>query len=157
MAMNDPPDPLARATEAMRRTEEPGWVGLSGHIMNRVRSAVRPSEPLLTYAADGGVAQDEAGSRTWVAARLVTTALRDSLRTAAYAPSDIAPEIQDEQLDAVSVELVCSYGTDLLAAGGTARRTVEAVLADLLGSRRTGPPVVTVEVVDVVLGDPRQT
>lgn len=154
------PDLLARAIEQARREpfeETPqGWVELSDSIMRKVRTVVRPGVPLLVHAPDGGVQQDERGSRTFLSARVVLDELRRVLQAEpTHAPDRIDLDIDDSRLRGVEVDLVATYGVPLLPLADRVRTEVLSVLHELLGpDPDLGPASVSVEFVDVVPGDP---
>ncbi|MDF9714750.1 hypothetical protein INN71_01820 [Nocardioides sp. ChNu-153] len=156
----EPVDPFVRATETARseRPEPPGgWVELSASVMARVRSSVLPSEPLLTFAADGRPDQDAAGSRTYVSERVVRTALRELLQSSpSHAPEGLRLLVDDGRLTGVEIDLVAAYGTVLPALGDAVRAQVLDLLRGLLGpDPDLGPDDVVVAVTDVAVGDPR--
>ena len=66
--------------------------------MTRVRALVIPSEPLLTFTADGESARDPQGSRTWVSSRILVTALRRALRRPEHALHDVDLTVDDDRL-----------------------------------------------------------
>ncbi|KRF00805.1 hypothetical protein ASG88_10255 [Nocardioides sp. Soil777] len=155
MAIEPRPDPLDRAREAARHDEPAGWIELSGSIMSRVRATVAPSEPILAFGHDGATERDDAGSRTWVSARILTTALRRALREPTLAPEAIDLVIEDERLRRVEVTLVCSYGIDLRAQAEVARDEVHAVVLGILGpDPEFTRGSIDIVVSDVVVGDP---
>ena len=151
-----PTDPLERAVVAARAEAPDDWDSVSQAVKRRIRATVAPSRPIVVVAADGSTEQDEHGSRTYVASRVVRAALRDALRTRPDLTAErIDLTIDDELLTRVEVDLVCAYGTVMPAASDVARATVTAVVADLLGPGTR--PQVDVTVTDVVVGDPRLT
>jgi hypothetical protein len=151
----DPQDPLERARRAAQADEPEGWVEVADSVMSRVRDAVVPAEPVLAVSPSGDVAHDDAGSTVHVSSRVLRAALRRLLRAPTHAPAKIDLTVTDGRLTAVRLELVCSYGPDLLALGDAVRAQVHAELVTLLGPDPAFPPAaITVEVVDVVLGDP---
>lgn len=154
MALNQPHDPLERATRALRDAREPGWIELSAAVMSRVKAVVTPAARILTSPGDAeqdGPRNDD-GSRTWVSARVLTAALRRTLRSQHYAPSAIRLELDDDRLTAVNIDLVCAYDTDLQANGHEVRSRTRQVLNELLGPHQAGSIEITVA--DVVLGNP---
>lgn len=140
--------PLARALEAARSTEPEGWAGLADAIMRRVGALTVPAYPLVVRVLPDG-------SRTSVSTRAVQTALRVALsQSPTHAPSGIRLELDGDRIVGAEVALVASYGLDLVALADEVRPLVAAEITGL-----TGQPLalaaVTVDVVDVVDGDPR--
>ncbi len=157
------PDVLARAVEEARR--EPfddtpqGWVELSDTIMSRVRGLVRPGDPILVHAAGGGPDQDDHGSRTYVSTRVVVDALRRALMAEpTHAPARIDLSLTDSRLRAVEIGLVATYGVELRPLADQVRVVVLDTLRALLGpDPELDGSAISVEVVDVVVGDPLDT
>lgn len=149
--------PLDRAVAAARAEEPEDWDSVSRSVKRRIRATVAPSRPVVVVAADGSTDQDDHGSRTYVASRVVRARLRETLGSSPDATAERIDLIvgDDERLARVEVDLVCAYGTDLQAAAEAARIRAEEVVADLLGAG-TRPPV-DVAVTDVVVGDVRVT
>ncbi|PKH44255.1 hypothetical protein SAMN05192575_102291 [Nocardioides alpinus] len=152
-----PTGPLERAVVAAQAEEPEDWESVSQAVKRRVRATVMPSRPIVVVAADSSTAQDEHGSRTYVASRVVRAGLRDALRTR---PDLTAERIDltiddDDRLTRVEIDLVCAYGTALPGAADDARGVVTSVVSDLLGAGTR--PVVDVAVTDVVVGDARLT
>lgn len=152
-----PTGPLEKAAAAARAEEPADWDAVSRSVKQRIRETVTPSRPVVVVAADGSTDQDEHGSRTYVASRVVRARLRDALRSG---PDTAAERIDltigdDDRLARVEVDLVCAYGTVLPRAADVARGAVQAVVVDLLGEGTR--PQVDVGVTDVVVGDPRLT
>lgn len=155
MALEPNHDPLERAREAAREERPEGWVELSESIMTRVRAVVTPSEPILTYTELGTTDRDGVGSTTRVSARIVVAALRRLLQQPTHAPDDIELTITDERLTAVHLMLVCSYGVDLLPLAEAVRaQVVDEIVAHLGPDPAFTPADVTIDIVDIVLGDP---
>jgi uncharacterized alkaline shock family protein YloU len=159
MAIGGGPDPLERATQALRDEPEPqpDWPQVSNRIKGRVRSLVRPAPALLTVGADGDPSRDEVGSRTWVSGRVLVSMVRERIRQEGAVPRDVDLDVVDDRCRSVRVDLVCSYGTDLVALGEQVRADVHELLLDLLGPdpERDDVEAVQVSVVDVVVGDAR--
>ena len=74
-----PTGPLERAAAAARAEEPDDWETVSSTVKKRVRATVAPSRPVAVVGADGATEQDELGSRTYVASRVVRSRLRDAL------------------------------------------------------------------------------
>jgi uncharacterized alkaline shock family protein YloU len=149
-----PTGPLERAVVAAQTEQRDDWEAVSQVVKRRVRATVTPSRPVVVVAADGSTEQDEHGSRTYVASRVVRAQLRDALR----ARPDLTAEridltIDDDRLTRVEIDLVCAYGTVLPGAADEARAVVDSVVRDLLGAGTR--PAVDVAVTDVVVGDAR--
>lgn len=151
------PDPLERATQAARTEEPEGWIELSESIMTKVRSAVTPAEPILAFDAAVGAVRDAEGSRTFVSSRVVSAALRRVLQgESTHAPDRLRLQVDDGRLVAVDIAIVASYGVDLVALADAIRQQVLRELVSLIGpDPEIGPGQVSIEVVDVVVGDPR--
>lgn len=157
------PDVLARAVEEARRApfdDTPqGWVELSDSIMSRVRGLVRPGDPILVHSAAGTPDQAEDGSRTYVSTRVVVDALRRVLvDEATHAPARIDLRLTDSRLRGVEIDLVAAYGVELPPLADRVRATVLDTLRGLLGpDPELDGSAITIEVVDVVVGDPLDT
>lgn len=156
MALEPRTDPLRRAVAAAREETPDGWLEISRSVMSRVRALVSPSDPVLTFGADGDPVRDAEGSRTYVAARVVQAALRRRLQgVPTHAPDKIVLRVEDDRLVGVELGLVCAYGVDLLA---VAERLREDVLAELLGLVGPDPGLtmasIDISIDDVVAGDP---
>ncbi len=147
--------PLERAAAAARAEEPEDWESVSRSVKRRIHATVTPSRPVVVVAADGTTDQDEHGSRTYVASRVVRSRLREALgRSADATPERIDLTVgDDERLARVEIDLVCAYGTELPAAVEQVRALGEVIVSDLLGPG-TRPPV-DVAVTDVVVGDVR--
>lgn len=156
MALEPTPDPLDRATRAAREEDPEGWIELSASIMSRVRSLVTPSDPILTFTDAGSSARDDQGSRTYVSTRIVSSALRRLLqREATHAPDGIRLHIEDDRLTGIDLTLVCSYGVDLVALATTVRSDALTEITRLIGpAPDLEPAAITIEIIDVVEGDP---
>lgn len=161
----EPTDPLERARDLVRDHEPApaAWEELSQSVMTKVREAVRPSYPILAFTEAGtartgatGTDADGEGDRTYVSSRIVVTALRRLLQGApTHAPTEIKVEVDDARLLEVRIGLACSYGVDLPALAAQVRGDVVLLLEELLGPEAAGGPGrVTIEIVDVVPGDP---
>lgn len=161
MAVNETPDALERATEAMRADEETatGWAEVSRSVVARVRDVVRPAASVLVFAADGRDVHDDHGSRVRISERVLVPALRSVVDTPTRAVDRIELDVVDDRCAGVRLDLVCSYGEDLADEGRSARAAVEAVLHDLVGPDPAFDAAqdVQVTVVDVVDGDPHAT
>jgi uncharacterized alkaline shock family protein YloU len=124
-------------------------------VKRRIRETITPSRPVVVVAGDGSTDQDEHGSRTYIASRVVRARLRDALRRS---PEVTAERIDltigdDDRLARVEVDLVCAYGTALPVAVEDVQVLVGSVVSDLLGPGTQ--PLVDVTVTDVVVGDVR--
>ncbi|MEO9323181.1 hypothetical protein ABFT23_06790 [Nocardioides sp. C4-1] len=162
MALEPPPDPLRRALEAAKAQDSPDdWVVVASTVRERVAALGRaaPTEPLLVRDAGGDLVHDEHGSRAVVSSRAVLSALRRLLLTApTHAPDGIRLHVDDGELTGVDVSLVGAYGLDLVALAGDVRSQVVEVVTALIGPGGPfGPAQVQIDVVDVVVGDPRVT
>ena len=101
--------------------------------------------------------QYEASARLYVDADAVLTPLlRAAVDTADRAADAIDIEVADDRCSSIHLALVCRYGLDLNAEGRDARAAVAAVVREVLGVDPAFDPErdITVEVVDVVDGDP---
>ncbi|VXC02291.1 hypothetical protein [Nocardioides sp. AX2bis] len=152
----DPADPVVRATRELRRRAEAdeapeGWPAVERTVRQRVRSTVAPADPVLVLGV-----RDDRGSRTYVSSRVLEASLRRLLRRApTHAPDRITLRVEDERPSLVEVALTCAYGTDLRALAEEVRSDARALLAETVGVGPVPVPV-TVDVVDVVAGDPRR-
>lgn len=155
----EPAEALARATDAAREEDAPeGWTEVAAGVRARLRSLLPPSHPLLVVAADGSLVHDQAGSRTFIADRLVRDALRELLQAhPTHAPDDIRLLVEDDRLRGVEVDLVAAYGVPLPALGEAVRTEVLTTLRGLVGpDPELGPGQVAVRFVDVSVGDPNE-
>lgn len=149
----EPKDPLDRAIDAVRDEPTPEtWEEIASSVMGRVRTLVRPSEPLLVHTAAGGVEQDDDGSRTLVQSRVVITALRRHFGASpALDLADVRLRIEERHLVEIEVDVVGTYGAALRPLAEQVRREVLALLRELVGpDPELGPASVAVHVVDVV-------
>lgn len=154
----EPPDPLDRAIEAVRGEPTPDtWEEISTSVMGRVRTLVRPSQPLLVHTGDGSTVQDADGSETVLQSRVVVSALRRLFGTSPTVDlADVRLRVEDRHLEEIEVDLVCAYGTPLHPLAEEVRRQVLDVLRELVGpDPALGPASVSVQVVDVV-ADPSE-
>lgn len=149
----EPNDPLERAIEAARDEPLTGWEDFSASVMGRVRTIVRPSEPLLVHTPLGTTEHDDAGSETVLQSRVLVTALRRLFGTSpALDLADVRLEIEDRHLREIEVDLVCAYGVPLRPLAEDVRREVLDLLQQLVGpDPALGPATVAVHVVDVVV------
>lgn len=106
----------------------------------------------------GGTLRDPDNSRTFISARVVKAALRRLMQRPTHTVSAIGLTVDDGRLEHVTVELVWAYGQVLPELGDGLRVEIAAELTALLGGDPTFDPVtnISVEVVDVVAGDPRK-
>lgn len=153
------PSPLDRAVRAARADEPAGWVDLAESIMSRVRRVVVPSEPILTFTAQGTPSRDAEGSETFVSARVITSALRRLLQEhPTHAPESIELHVEDSRLTRIDIRLVARYGVELHPLADTLRPQVYAIVTGLLGpAPDIDPSTIEIEYVDVTRGDPNRT
>lgn len=153
------PSPLDRATRAARAEEPEGWVDLAESIMSRVRRVVVPSEPILTFTAEGTPSRDAEGSETFVSARVVTAALRRLLQQhPTHAPETIDLQVDDNRLTGIDIRLVARFGVELHPLADTLRPQIHAIVRELLGpAPGVDPSMIEIEYVDVTRGDPNRT
>lgn len=153
------PSPLDRATRAARAEEPEGWVDLAESIMSRVRRVVVPSEPILTFTAQGTPSRDAEGSETFVSARVVIAALRRLLQEhPTHAPETIDLQVDDNRLTGVDIRLVARFGVELHPLADTLRPQIYAIVRELLGpAPGVDPSMIEIEYVDVTRGDPNRT
>jgi hypothetical protein len=153
------PSPLDRAVSAARADEPAGWVDLAESIMSRVRRVVVPSEPILTFTAQGSPSRDAEGSETFVSARVVTTALRRLLQEhPTHAPETIDLHVDDGRLTGIYIRLVARYGVELHPLADTLRPQIYAIIREHLGpAPGVSPSTIEIEYVDVTRGDPNRT
>ena len=156
MAVERTPDPLERATTALRDEPETGWIEVSQSVMSRVRMLVTPASAVITFDESGTSQRGEHGSVVRVSGRVLTPLLRVAVDTPDRAADSIDIEVADDRCSSIHLALVCRYGLDLNAEGRDARAAVAAVVRDVLGPDPAFDPErdITVEVVDVVDGDP---
>lgn len=148
-------DAAARAAREAQEGPAGGWGVLAETVMDRVRDLVVPGQPLLTHGDGGTAERDPQGSRTWVSSRVLLPVLRRALQQPSHAPARVDLRIRSGRLESVAVELVVTYGVDVHAVADGVRATVADTVRTLLGPDPDhGPPLVDVEVVDVVDGDP---
>ena len=86
-----PTGPLERAAAAAREEQPEDWESVSRSVKRRIRETITPSRPVVVVAGDGSTDQDEHGSRTYIASRVVRARLRDALRR--------SPEVTAERID----------------------------------------------------------
>ena len=140
---------LERAARAARDERPEGWVALSESIMTRVRATVMPAHPVL-------VRTDPDGSRTYLSTRVLSAGLRELLqREPTHAPDGIRFHLDDDRLVGVDLALVVAYGVDVAALASRVRQDVVAELVELVGTTSMSSADVAIDVVDVVVGDPR--
>ena len=154
----EPTDPLDRAVSAARDEPTPEtWEQVSSSVMGRVRSLVRPSEPLLVHTATGTTEQDDAGSETVVQSRVLVTALRRLFAThPTLALADVRLEVEERRLLDVELDVVSAYGVSLPEVAEQARAEVLETVRQHLGpDPGFGPGSIAISVVDVV-EDPRE-
>ncbi|MEU0316122.1 hypothetical protein [Nocardioides sp. NPDC006273] len=153
------PSPLDRATRAARVEEPEGWVDLAESIMSRVRRVIVPSEPILTFTAQGTPSRDTEGSETFVSARVVTAALRRLLQEhPTHAPETIDLHVDDSRLTGIDIRLVARFGVELHPLADTLRPQIYAIVRELLGpAPGLVPSLIEIEYVDVTRGDPNKT
>lgn len=156
MAVDQGPDPLERATSALRADDDNGWIELSQTIMSRVRTLVSPAEPIDTHGPDGAVARGPRGSTIKVSGRVLTPIVRAAVDGPARATDSIDIEVVDGRCASVSIGLVGLYGSDLQREGREVREAVAEVLRAVLGPDPDFDPRsdILVTVTDVVLDDP---
>lgn len=143
-------DPLGRALAAARADQPEDWVALSDAVMRRVREVVTPAYPLL-------VRELPDGSRSYVSTRVISAGLRLLLsREPTHAPSGIRLRLDDDRLVGVDLALVAAYGVDLVALAARVRAEAIAEVAALTGLPPLPASEVSVDLVDVVQGDPRR-
>ncbi len=155
MAVDDTPDPLERATLALRNEGDEGWIEVSQSVMSRVRTLVTPAAAVDTFA-EGRVERSDRGSTIRVSGRVLTPQVRRAVETSRRAVDAIDLVVTDDRCSSVRIDLVCAYGADLQHEGGEVRRAAAAVLRMVLGD----DPLfdvdrdIEVRVVDVVDQDP---
>jgi hypothetical protein len=156
MAVERTPDPLERATTALRDEPETGWIEVSQSVMSRVRTLVTPASAVDTFDETGSSQRGERDSVVRVSGRVLTPMLRAAVDTPGRAADSIDIEVVDGRCSAIHLALVCRYGLDLNAEGRDARAAAAEVVRELLGPDPAFDPErdITVEVVDVVDGDP---
>lgn len=144
-----------RAVRLARESDPPGWIDLTGTVMQRVRAVVLPSEQVLAFTRDGRPEHDAHGARTWLSARSITVALRDVCRTTHSAPSSIDLTLDEGRLVALDLALVAAYGTDLQQLAYKMRgRALNEIRALLGNDPEFGGGDIAITVVDVTRGNP---
>ncbi|MCL8252484.1 hypothetical protein AERO_13920 [Aeromicrobium fastidiosum] len=156
MAVEQTPDPLERATIALRDETETGWVEVSQSVMDRVRTLVTPASAVISFTDDGRAERGARGSVVRVSGRILAPRLRDAVDTPDRAADSVDIEVDDDRCTAIRIALVCRYGLDLQAEGRAARTAAAAVVRELLGHDPDFDPErdIAIDVVDVVDGDP---
>ena len=156
MAVEQTPDPLERATRALRDEPDAGWIEVSQAVMSRVRTLVTPASVVITFDEDGSSERGDRGSIVRVSGRVLTPRLRDAVDTPTRAADSVDIEVADDRCAAIHLGLVCVYGADLQQEGRDARAAAASVVHELLGRDPAFDPErdITVEIVDVVEGDP---
>lgn len=157
MAVEQTPDPLERATRALRSEPDNGWIEVSQAVMSRVRTLVTPASAVIAFDESGSSERGVRGSIVRVSGRILTPQLRDAIDTPTHAADSVDIEITDDRCSAIHLGLVCAYGTDLQQEGREARSAAASVVRHLLGPDPDFDPDrdITVEIRDVVEGDPR--
>lgn len=157
MAIDQIPDPLARATEAVRAESDEGWIEVSRTVMDRVRTLVTPASAIVTHDESGRVERGERGSTIRVSGRILTPRLRAAIDSESRAADSVDVEVVDDRCTAIEISLVCTYGLDLQAEGRDVRDAAASVVRELLGPDPDFDPErdIAVHVIDVVEGDPR--
>lgn len=124
-------DALIQATELLRQHTDAGWTAISADILHRALRAFRPSDPMRgrhelgDFFVAGGV----------VVARLcrAVDAVPDATAVRITCSTD-----DHQQLDAVTIQIIATYGAHLLTLAGqvhtAAAHTLAAVLGDLAPS-----------------------
>ena len=156
MAVEHIPDPLERATTALRDETETGWIEVSQSVMDRVRTLVTPASAIIAFDDEGRSERGARGSVVRVSGRILTPRLRDAVDTPTRAADSVDIEVVDDRCTQIRIALVCSYGLDLQAEGRDVRERASAVVHDLLGHDPDFDPTqhITIEVTDVVEGNP---
>jgi hypothetical protein len=156
MAVEQTPDPLERATIALRDETETGWVEVSQSVMDRVRTLVTPASSVISFTDGGQAGRGARGSVVRVSGRVLVPRLRDAVDTPDRAADSVDIEVDDDRCTAIRIALVCRYGLDLQAEGRATRAAAAGVVRELLGDDPDFDPErdITIEVVDVVDGDP---
>jgi hypothetical protein len=158
MAVEHTPDALARATSVLRDEPEPGWIEVSQSVMSRVRTLVTPASAVIAFDDEGSAEHGSRGSVVRVSGRILAPRLRDAVDTPTRAADSVDVEVVDDRCAAIRIAVVCRYGLDLQAEGRDVRARAAAVVHELLGRDPGFDPErdITVEVVDVVEGDPHR-
>lgn len=143
---------LATATSQLRERPTDLPVEVAGRVLRRALSTPRPAQLVRGL-----------GEHAFL--RVSTVVLTDLVRRrldAGLADGAVrrirCSTTRDERLEAVSVDLVVRYGTDLRALAGTTHDLVGDVLRDVFGDQVTDGDRATrthVHVADVTRGDPR--
>ncbi len=156
MAVEQTPDPLERATTALRGEPETGWIEVSQSVMDRVRTLVTPASAVIAFDDQGRSERGVRGSVVRVSGRILTPRLRDAVDTPTRAADSVDVEVVDDRCTQIRISLVCSYGLDLQAEGRDARAAAASVVHELLGRDPDFDPErdIAIDVVDVVEGDP---
>lgn len=156
MAVEQTPDPLERATRALKDEPDTGWIEVSRSVMSRVRTLVTPASAVITFDEHGSSERGSRGSIVRVSGRVLTPRLREAVDTPTRAADSVDIEVGDDRCTAIHLGLVCVYGADLQREGSDARAAAASVVHELLGLDPAFDPErdITVEIVDVVEGDP---
>lgn len=156
MAVEQTPDPLERATRALKDEPDGGWIEISRTVMSRVRTLVTPASAVITFDENGSSERGSRGSIVRVSGRVLTPRLREAVDTPTRAADSVDIEVADDRCVAIHLGLVCVYGADLQQEGRDARDAAASVVHELLGLDPGFDPQrdITVEIVDVVEGDP---
>lgn len=133
-------DAVDRAARRLREEPEPGWAALEQSVVAAVRATPRAGWPI-----DVDDPQPGTPGRLRVGDLAISAHLSRALAgDPDFVVTDIAVVSDDGVLQAVSVSLSGRYRTDLVAAAHRARRAVDTVLADTIGSRPEARITVTV-------------
>jgi hypothetical protein len=149
------PDPLLdRAASFLRAVPEPGWDAISARVLAAVHAAPRVGWPLRA-AARGA---NEHGA-VYVSDHVLRSILARELRRRYLCqPTKITFTLDGTALQAVDIEVTGSYGTQLRELGDEIRRTVFAIVSEVLEDPGNvdgaAPRPIDVTITDIVTGDP---
>jgi hypothetical protein len=142
MAMNDDVV-LERATQALRRHTDTGWILVRENVLLKALSAFRPSAPVRgrTTTTTGVV-------EFFVAADVLVATLREAIATVAGAAPLTITCSTDEQdrITRVTIEVLAAFDEPLLVLAAEVRRVAGSRLVAVLGDLAPREDAVDVDV-----------
>jgi len=138
---------LARAAEALRGADVPGWIEVANRAKAKAASLVRHSWPVRGQGATG----------EFLVSHRVLRALvrRNLLELPALDVDEVDLELDGERLVAATVAIVVRYGTAIPSLAAQVRARTAGVLTDALGPLAPPADRISIDAVDVTRGDPR--
>jgi len=142
-------DAVARATQLLRQHTDAGWSAIEDNILSQAMNAFRPSSPVRGRHSLGDF---------FLTSDIVVARLRhviDDVPGAAAQRITCSTDTDDE-LDAVTIELIAAYGAPLVNLAARVHAVARDCLVDLLGVLApTAEQIHTHVHIDDVSNDPR--